>query len=153
MGRGRGVWPCSGSHSVAGLWCSVSGSAGIRRSALGASPPSFQPADCEESCGPPPRPVYRCIPILKGSQCFHPIRSTLSLSCPPAPLLGPPRYSSCCRMCGANEPGQSNSHSLHLPLRLLSTPPFAETKCFLCHWRSVKLATDSTAGTGSYCSK
>lgn len=57
------------SHSLAGLWCSVSGSAGIHRSALGASLPSLQPADFEESCGPPSRPVSSSMPVWEGSPC------------------------------------------------------------------------------------
>ena len=82
--------PCSGSRSVAGSWCSVSGSAGI--CALGASPPSSQPADSEEeSCGAPSPPGVPLYPSLKGvSPCVSPpsppVRSTSSL-CPP-PLLG-----------------------------------------------------------------
>ncbi len=133
MERSGSVDPCGSSHSVAGSWCSVSGSAGIRRSALGASPPSSQPADCEESCGGP-LPA-RCPAVSlshkKGSpRVPDPVH--LDALTPALRVLSSGLRGSSSR-CSASEPGQSNSVSLLLlPLFLLSTPPSAETKCFLC---------------------
>lgn len=82
---------------------------------------------CRESCGPPPCPVSPSIPIQKKcptvSVGYTPKSGSTLI--PLLPSLGTVLGASavyCCRVCGGNEPGQSNTVSLTSPLFLLSTP-------------------------------
>lgn len=113
------------------MWCSVSSSAGIRCSALGASPPSLQAADCEESCGGPHFPARRCPDVSRSEKGGHRVSfffSSRVLS------SGPPPSASCCRLCGGSDPAQSQFTLPPPPplSSLLSTPPSAYRQSASC---------------------